>query len=196
MLLSAAAFLVLNYEGPTREACVLCAQVPSVVPDSFATLWALARQSPLSMRFSRKEYCGGLPCPPPGDHGHASLTQGSNLLLLCLLHWQVFFTTGATWEVIILLGFIAQIAAYGPVYFFFFFFNLFIFGCARSSLLSAGFLWLWQAGLLQSLCMGFLLSAFLVIMRGLSCPMACEIFLDQGLNPCSLHQQVNSFFFF
>ena len=29
--------------------------------------------------------------------------------------------------------------------------------------------------------------AFLVIMHGLSCPTACEIFLDQGLNLCSLH---------
>ena len=27
----------------------------------------------------------GLPCPPPGDLP----TQGSNLYLLCLLHWQV-----------------------------------------------------------------------------------------------------------
>ena len=160
MLLSAVAFLVLNHEGPTREPCVLCAQVPSVVPDSFATLWAVACQSPLSMRFSRQEYCGGLPCPAAGDHGHASLTQGSKLLLLCLLHWQVFFTTGATWKVIILLGFIAQIAAYVPVSFFLFFLNLFIFGSARPPLLSAGFLWLRQAGLLQSLCMGFLLQCF------------------------------------
>ena len=69
MLLSAVGFLVLNYEGPTREPCVLCAQVASVVSDSFATrtLWAVARQSSLSMRFSRQEYCSGLPCPPSGD---------------------------------------------------------------------------------------------------------------------------------
>ena len=31
------------------------------------TLWAVAHQAPLSMRFSRKEYWSGLPCPPPGD---------------------------------------------------------------------------------------------------------------------------------
>ena len=24
-------------------------------------------QAPLSMEFSRQEYCSGLPCPPPGD---------------------------------------------------------------------------------------------------------------------------------
>ena len=33
----------------------------------FATLWMVAHQASLSMRFSRQEYCPGLPCPPPGD---------------------------------------------------------------------------------------------------------------------------------
>ena len=32
-----------------------------------ATLRTVAHQAPLSMRFSRQEYWGGLPCPPPGD---------------------------------------------------------------------------------------------------------------------------------
>ena len=34
----------------------------------FATLWTSlgALQAPLSMGFSRQEYWGGLPCPPPG----------------------------------------------------------------------------------------------------------------------------------
>ena len=31
------------------------------------TLWAVARQAPLSMGFSRQESWSGLPCPPPGD---------------------------------------------------------------------------------------------------------------------------------
>ena len=31
------------------------------------TLWTVARQAPLSLGFSRKEYRSGLPCPPPGD---------------------------------------------------------------------------------------------------------------------------------
>ena len=30
-------------------------------------LWAVAHQASLSMGFSRQEYWGGLPCPPPGD---------------------------------------------------------------------------------------------------------------------------------
>ena len=33
----------------------------------FVTSWTVARQAPLSMGFSRQEYWGGLPCPPPGD---------------------------------------------------------------------------------------------------------------------------------
>ena len=38
----------------------------------------------LSMEFPRQEYWSELPCPPPG---HLP-TQGSELHLLCLLHWQ------------------------------------------------------------------------------------------------------------
>ena len=33
----------------------------------FATLWTAARQTPLSMGFSRQEYWSGLPFLPPGD---------------------------------------------------------------------------------------------------------------------------------
>ena len=33
----------------------------------FETLWTVAFQVSLFMRFSRQEYWGGLPCPPPGD---------------------------------------------------------------------------------------------------------------------------------
>ena len=35
--------------------------------DSFATLWTISPQAPLSMEFSRQEYWSGLPCPPSGD---------------------------------------------------------------------------------------------------------------------------------
>ena len=34
------------------------------------------------------------------------------------------------------------------------------------------------------------------VARGLSCSAACGIFPDQGLNPCPLPWQVDSFFFF
>ena len=33
----------------------------------FATLWTVAHQASLSMRFSRQEYWSGLPVPSPGD---------------------------------------------------------------------------------------------------------------------------------
>ena len=33
----------------------------------FSSLWAAARQAPLSVGFPRQEYWSGLPCPPPGD---------------------------------------------------------------------------------------------------------------------------------
>ena len=48
----------------------------------FVTPWAVARQAPLFMGFSRQEYRSGLPFPPPGIF----LIQGSNLCLLRLLH--------------------------------------------------------------------------------------------------------------
>jgi len=39
----------------------------SVVSNSFATPWTVARQGPLSMEFPGQEYWSGLPFPPPGD---------------------------------------------------------------------------------------------------------------------------------
>ena len=33
----------------------------------FAATWTVAHQAPLSISFSRQEYCSGLPFPPPGD---------------------------------------------------------------------------------------------------------------------------------
>ena len=50
----------------------------------FGTPWTVAHQAPLSMEFSSQEYWSGLLFPPPGD----LLTQGLNLCLLSLLHWQ------------------------------------------------------------------------------------------------------------
>ena len=38
---------------------------PSVVSDSFATLWTVAHQAPLSMGFARQEYWSGVPLPSP-----------------------------------------------------------------------------------------------------------------------------------
>ena len=50
----------------------------------FVTPWTAARQAPLSMGFSRQEYWGGLPCPPPGDLPGLGAEPAS----LALLPWQ------------------------------------------------------------------------------------------------------------
>ena len=50
--------------------------VPSRV-QLFATLRTIARQTPLSMGFSRQEYWSGLPCPPPGDLPNAGIEPAS-----------------------------------------------------------------------------------------------------------------------
>ena len=40
---------------------------------TFATLWTVAHQAPLSLGFSRQEYWSGLPCSPPGDLPHPGM---------------------------------------------------------------------------------------------------------------------------
>ena len=45
----------------------------SVVTDSLVTAWTIAYQTPLSMRFSRQEYWGGLPFPSPGGLPHPGI---------------------------------------------------------------------------------------------------------------------------
>ena len=43
----------------------------------FVTPWTVARQPPLSMGFSRQEYCSGLPFPSPGDLPNPGIEPGS-----------------------------------------------------------------------------------------------------------------------
>ena len=43
----------------------------------FSTLCIIAHQTPLSMGFSRPEYCGRLPCPPPGDFPNPRMDPSS-----------------------------------------------------------------------------------------------------------------------
>ena len=49
------------------------------------TIWTITHQAPLSMGFSRQEYCSGLPCPPPRDLPNPGIKPMS----LAFLHWQV-----------------------------------------------------------------------------------------------------------
>ena len=57
--------------------CVSC----SVVSNS-ATPWTVARQAPLSMEFSRQEYCSGQPCPSPGDLLHPGICIASGFFTI------------------------------------------------------------------------------------------------------------------
>ena len=59
------------------------------------TLWTVAHQAPLSMRFSRQECWSGLPCPPPGDLPNPGIEP---MTLMSPALTDGFFTTSATWE--------------------------------------------------------------------------------------------------
>ena len=61
----------------------------------FATLWTLACQTPLSVGFSRPEYCSRLPCPFPGVLPDPVI-EPSSLMSPALAGG--FFATSATWE--------------------------------------------------------------------------------------------------
>ena len=77
----------------------------------FATLWIIARQAPLSIRFFRQEYWSGLPCPPPRDPPDLGIDPSS---LMSPAWAGGFFTTSATWE------------AYIYIYIFFFLIKKFL----------------------------------------------------------------------
>ena len=61
----------------------------------FATLQTVARQTPLSMGFSKQEYWSGLPFSPPGDLPDPGIKPQS---LRSLALEGRFFTTSVTWE--------------------------------------------------------------------------------------------------
>ena len=52
----------------------------SEVAQSCATPWTVARQAPLSMKFSRQEYWSGLPFPSPGNLPDPGIEPGSPAL--------------------------------------------------------------------------------------------------------------------
>ena len=68
-----------NYTGKKERKKVKVSHI-----QLFVTPWTVACQVSLSMGLSWQEYWSGLPCPLQGIF----LSQGSNLHLLRLLHWQ------------------------------------------------------------------------------------------------------------
>ena len=59
------------------------------------TLWAVARQAPLSMGFFQQEYWNGLPCPPPGDLPDPGIKPASPASPTLLVE---FFITDPLWR--------------------------------------------------------------------------------------------------
>ena len=62
---------------------MICLKVKVLVTQSCPTLcdpMDLAHQAPLSMEFSRQEYCNGLPFPSPGEFPHPGIEPGSPAL--------------------------------------------------------------------------------------------------------------------
>ena len=59
--------LVKMSQKPRKHIHGCCCFSRSVLSDSLATPRTVAHQSPLSVEFSRQEYCSGLPFPSPGD---------------------------------------------------------------------------------------------------------------------------------
>ena len=63
--------------------CV-CVHIVALVVRLFVTLCTVAHQAPLSMEFSRQEYCSGVPCPPPRDLPDPGTEFGSPALQVIL----------------------------------------------------------------------------------------------------------------
>ena len=78
-----------------HDGCVLISY--SHVP-LFVNLWTVAHQAPLFMEFSRQESWRRLPYPPPGDLPSPGIEPRS--LTSPALAGE-FFTTRATWEVLV-----------------------------------------------------------------------------------------------
>ena len=67
----------------------------------FETLWTIAHQTLLSMGFPRQYYWSGLPLPSLGDLPDPGIEPAS---LRSPALAGKFFTTGATWEIYLLLN--------------------------------------------------------------------------------------------
>ena len=68
--------------------CLSCVQL-------FVTLWAVAHQASLSMKFSSQEYWSGLTCPPPRDLPDPGIKPASFVSPALA---RGFFIISATWE--------------------------------------------------------------------------------------------------
>ena len=79
--------------GHTLHVCLLSCFICVCL---FETLWTVACQAPLTMGFSRQEYWGGLPHPPPGDLPEPGIEF---VPFTSPASADRFFTASTTWEV-------------------------------------------------------------------------------------------------
>ena len=77
-----------------RAACTHAKLLQSC--STFATLWTVAHQAPLSVGFSRQKYWSGLPRHSPGDLPDPGIKPTS---LLSHILVGGFFTTSIIWEI-------------------------------------------------------------------------------------------------
>ena len=56
---------------------------------TLTTLWAVACQTPLSLAFSRQEYCSRLPFPSPGDRPHPGIKTVFLWVTLCYTNIEI-----------------------------------------------------------------------------------------------------------
>ena len=75
-----------NGAGKVGHECA--SWVASVMSNSFATLWTVSYQAPLSMGFSRQAYWSGLSCPPPGDLPNPGIKPTS--YVSCIGKWVLY----------------------------------------------------------------------------------------------------------
>ena len=73
----------LIFSNPISYKVLVCVKSPQSCP-TLCNPIDCSPHAPLFMGFSKQEYWSRLPCPPPG----LFLTQGWNLSLLYLRHWQ------------------------------------------------------------------------------------------------------------
>ena len=69
---------------------------PCSVTKSYPALWdpwTITHRAPLTKEFSRQEYWGGLPFPPPGIFAAHGLNMW--LLQVVLYHWATFLNKGS-----------------------------------------------------------------------------------------------------
>ena len=79
----------------------------------FVTLWTVACQAPLFLRFSRHDYWSGLPCPPPGAPSDPGVEPPSLMSPELAVR---FFITHATWDAPFFLFSSVQSLSHGQLF--------------------------------------------------------------------------------